>query len=213
MRLSPGKFNALLNGIGQQFLWRRAYACPCITPHSGASKPNCPLCNGNGRLWSDGVQGGAGIAGAKVQRQFAQLGVWQAGDTALTIGSDSPLYAIGPFDRVLALNTVVPFSDPLTRGMNDKLRFTAIGIDRVFWLSPAGTAVIEGGIPAIAADGTLSWSSGEPPAGTVYSITGTRRMEYFMFTDLPRTRAEHSGAALPKSVLLRAFDLPGRRSA
>ena len=210
MRLSPGKFNTHLAKLGQNFSWRRAYACPCISPHSNAAKATCPLCKGKGRMWSTAVSGVAGIAGQAIQTAWAQFGTAESGDVVLTIPSDSPLYPMGQFDRVVMSDSSQPFSIVLTRGMNDVMRYPVVNIDRVYWLNPAGTAVVEGGIPTASSAGVLTWVSGEPPVGTQYNITGRQRPEFFAYQDFPRDRAHHSGAPLPRRVVIRRYDLYGR---
>lgn len=210
MQLNPGAFNAFLAGIGQQVKWRRSYACPCITKNSGAAKPNCPLCSGKGRIWDAAVDGVVGIAGQKTQLQWAQFGMWENGDAVLTVPENSPVYNAGQFDRIQMMNSTDPFSLSLTRGQNDKLRMPVEAVNRVFWLNPAGTAIVEGGLPTVAADGTLTWAAGEPPPGVTYSINGTRYSEYFIFQNYLSDRNEHSGARLPKRVVARSFDLFGR---
>jgi hypothetical protein len=209
MRLNPLAFNTFLAAIGQRMSWRKAYVCPCVNQSSGSPKPNCPTCKGKGRTWITAVEGMAGISGTKVQREWAQFGQWESGDTVLTLPSDSALYAMGQFDRVTLLDGSEPFSLSLVRGNNDVLRQKNESIERVFWLSLAGVPV-EGGIPTVGAEGALTWATGAPPAGTQYSITGRCRPEYFCFADLPSARAHHSGAALPRKVVLRKFDLLGR---
>jgi hypothetical protein len=209
MHLNPAAFNAHLAHIGQQFSWQKAYDCPCISPHSGAASPTCTRCSGKGTVWAAAVEGTAGVAGQKVQREWAQFGVWERGDVVLTLPSDSPLYGMGQFDRVIMLNASTEFSLNLTRGQNDKLKFPVLSVARVFWYD--GDDTVEGGIPTVGADGTLTWESGEPPAGTVFSISGTKRPEYYCFGDFPSNRNMHSGAALPKRIVLRLFDLYNRR--
>lgn len=209
-RLQPKKFNAWLNNIGQVFAWQHSAACPCYQEHSGAPDPNCGLCGGRGRIWDAAVEGKSGIAGQKIQRQWAEFGQWEAGDVVLTIPSDSPLYAMGEFDRAVMVNSSQPFSVNRRRGQHDKLTFPVVQIDRVFWKSP-DDEIVEGGIPVVAADGSLSWpEGGEPPAGMQFSITGRRRPEYFCFGEFPQDRAHHSGADLPRRVVLRRWDLFGR---
>lgn len=210
MRFNPGAFNSFLSGIGQQVKWRRSYACPCITKNSGAAKPNCPLCSGKGRIWDTAVDAVIGIAGQKTQLQWAQFGMWENGDAVLTVPENSPAYNAGQFDRILMLNSTDPFSLSLTRGQNDKLRMAVEAVNRVFWLNTAGTAIVEGGIPSVADDGTLTWASGEPPPGVTYSINGTRFSEYFIWGPYLSDRNEHSGMRLPKRVVARSFDLFGR---
>jgi hypothetical protein len=210
VKLDAGSFNAFLATIGHMFSWRRAYACPCINPHSNAAKPGCPLCAGKGRQWVAAVDGLAGIAGQKIQLAWAQFGNAELGDVVLTIPSDSPLYDIGAFDRVVMKNSSTPFSLVFTRGSNDVLRYPLAVVDRVFWLNDAGTVVIEGGIPTVSSAGALTWATGEPPTGRQYTITGRFHPEYFVFSDYPQDRAHHQGEPLPRRVVLRKFDLLGK---
>lgn len=209
MKLSPAAFNQFLAHIGQRFLWRRAYDCPCINPHSGAARHDCPHCAGKGQVWDEPIEGVAGAAGYRVQREWAQFGVWESGDLVVTIPSNSPLYAMGQFDRVTMLNGTEPFSLTFTRGHNDVLQFPVERIDRVFWYDD-DDSLVDGGIPTVAADGTLHWDSDEPPAGKRYSISGTKRTEFYCWGEFPSNRNMHSGEPLPRRVVLRRFDLFSR---
>lgn len=208
--LNPGAFNRHLAMIGQGYAWRKSYACPCVNPDSGAARHNCLQCSGRGRIWADAVEGVAGMAGAKTQREWVQFGVYESGDVVVTIPSDTPLYGMGPFDRVRALHSTEQFSLQLVRGEGDRLRFAVKAITRVFWLDE-DEAVVEGGIPTVSGTGALTWASGAPPAGTQYSISGERFQEYYCFGMLPSNREEHQGAKLPKRVVLRRWDLFGRK--
>ncbi len=212
MQFSPAAFNAHLAAIGQQYAWRKSYACPCIDPHSGAARPSCPLCAGKGRQWNAPINGVAGMAGAKMQREWAQFGVYESGDVVMTIGSDSPMYGIGQFDRVTALNATNAFSVVLTHGaQGERLLMTVASIDRVFWLMQDGTLTIDGGIPLVAANGMLSWpNGGTPPAGAKYTVSGTKLLEYFCYGDFASNRNMQSGSPLPKRIVLRDFDLFNR---
>jgi hypothetical protein len=193
--------------MGQRFAWRRSDACPCVNPHSGAPDPYCPHCGGKGRIWGAAVEGTCGIAGAKVQREWATFGVWEQGDVVLSIPSDSALYAMNQYDRAVMLNSTSPFSQVMDGA---KIGHHVASIDRVFWLHPETRAIVEGGIPTVAVDGTLSWASGAPPEGVVYTITGRRSPEYFCWGEYPQDRAHHHGAALPRRVVLRKYDLMNR---
>lgn len=212
MRLSPDAFNAHLAHLGQDVTWRRAYRCPCRNSDSGASRSDCPVCGGIGTTWSDPVAGVVGISGQKVQRMWADFGMWQNGDVVLTIPSNTPVYAIGEFDRVLMADSSAPFSYTFVHDGTDQITVPVVEIDRVFWLSVGGDSIVEGGIPIVGIDGTLTWTAGEPPANQQYSITGRRRPEFFVYGDFPQDRAHHSGAALPRRVVLRLFDLFGRNA-
>jgi len=161
-------------------------------------------------MWAAAANGVAGIAGQETQVAWAQFGTADAGDVVLSIPADSALYQIGHFDRVVMLNSSQPFSLVLTRGMGDVLRYETAQIDRVYWLNDAGTDAVEGGIPAVSNSGVMTWTTGEPAASKQYNITGRQRPEYFTYTDFPRDRAHHSGATLPRRVVLRRFDLYGR---
>lgn len=205
MKLSPERFNALLNGVGQRTEWRRAYSCPCINPASKAPSFQCPQCHGIGSVWAAPVNGMVALSGQKLQRAWAQFGAWQNGDVVVTIPSDSPLYVLGEADRVVLSDSSAPFSNTLVRGDNDKLNFSVVTVDRVFWL--VNNQITEGGIPTVGVDGTLTWVDGEPPAGTQYSVTGRQRPEYFVYGDFPQDRAHQQGTALPRRVVLRSFDL------
>lgn len=209
MQLNPSDFNTFLNGIGQHFSWRKSFACPCVSPATQSPDPSCPHCFGKGFLWTAAVTGVAGVPSQKVQREFAKLGQWESGDMMLTIGSDSPLYAMGERDRVLQLNGDDPFAINLRKGYNDKLPWPLKSIERVFWLN-AGV-IVEGSGPTQQANGTLLFgSTGAPPDGVAYSVTGKKYSEFFVFQDIPTDRGHHFGAALPKRVQLRRFDLFGR---
>ncbi|MDB5550520.1 MAG: hypothetical protein JWL86_504 [Rhizobium sp.] len=210
MQLSPAAFNGWLRNIGQDLAWRQAFACPCINPASGASKPNCPLCNGKGRQWNDEVVGRAGFQSLAPKKGFAAFGTWEPGDATLTIGSDCPFYIAGQYDRFRSLNSTAPFSTHLVRGEADVLLGTVETISRVFWLNTAGDTVIEGGIPTVNEDGTMTWTTGEPPDGQTYSISGVKYEEWFCYMDMPGDRAMHAGAALPKKLAVRKFDIFAR---
>ena len=213
MILAPGDFDDLLTSLGQQFIWRKAYACPCSNPSSGAANPACPVCSGKGWTWdATGVQGVAGVPNTNPRKVMAQFGIYEPGDAMLTIPQASPIYSIGHMDRVMALNSPRPFTETLVHDGTDQLYWYVPGIivSRVFWLDPTGQTIIEGGLPTVNADGTLTWQTEEPPAGAEYSITGSRLAEYYVYSDIAANRMEQSGSRLPVKVHLRSFDLFGR---
>lgn len=210
MQLNPADFNNLIADMGQTVRWRQSFACPCTNPHSGAAKPGCPICGGNGRGWGSPVDCDAGITGQKTQREWAQSGLYESGDVVISLPSDSAIYAMGQFDRAILVNTSERFSIVLTRGNNDTLRFPFLTVTRCFWLNSGGTAIVEGGIPSVSSAGVMTWTTGEPAAGATYTVEGTRMNEYFCYGMFPSNRGIHHGEALPKKVILRKFDLFGR---
>lgn len=211
MQLNPSAFNAHLASIGQQVTWRQSHNCPCINLNSGAAKPGCPVCGGRGRFWDAAKNGVIGIANQGTQKRWAQMGRYEAGDAVVAVPSDSPVYDAGQFDRIAMLNSTDRFSLSLVRGAQDERLFVQVqSVDRVFWLTNGGLPLVDGGIPAVAANGVLTWASGAPPAGVTYTIEGSKFSEYFVFDSMPSDRNEHSGAALPRKIVLRNFDLYGR---
>lgn len=209
MQLQPEEFDRFLNSIGQSFDWRSAAACPCVNTYSGAPNPDCTHCYGKGRFWAVAVNGTAGIVGRNQLKKFAQFGEWDAGDTMISIPSDSPLYAIGQYDRLVAVDRSEPFSMNLVYGVNDIIRFPVIELDKVFWID-ADDNMVEGDLPTINSDGTLTWGATQPAAQATFSLTGRRHPEYFVYIDLPLDRPFHHGANLPRRCVLRRFDLYGR---
>ena len=208
MQLEPAAFNEFLGNIGQSLSLRRATECPCVSPVTGGTDQSCPHCGGKGYAWGSAITGVAAPAGQKIQRQWAELGRWEPGDIVVTIPADSPVYAMGLHDRAVMLNQSEPFSTTRVHG-GETLDFPVVAIESVYWLNVSKVPVT-GGVPTVNSNGTLTWSAGEPPSGATYSITGRRRPEFFCFQELPQDRPVHFGAALPRRVVLRRFDLWGR---
>jgi len=212
VKLNPGAFNRLLGGaggLGQAVTWRRASLCPCRNAYSGAAEQGCPLCAGKGSLWAVPIPAWTGLAGMRATREWQAFGEFKGGDVVFTIPSDSPLYAAGETDRVVMTQSSEAFDQVLTRGAGDQLRFPVQEVTECFWRDPTTKARVDGAAPKVAADGTLTWTSGAPPAGTQYSISGRRRPEYYVFRDLVQDRAHHFGRALPRKVVMRRFELFG----
>lgn len=214
MRFNPRAFDRFIANIGQEVLWRRAYACACLNPHSGAPDPKHQLCLGKGRLWDEPVETVIGIASQDVSSELIAAGLWESGDMVMTIPQESPVWEFGgQFDRVVLRNSTDMFSQPMTRGSpSERLIFPVAAVSRVFWLHPQTRNLVEGAVPTIGSDGRPTWPGGvgEPPPGTTYSISGEKFSEYYIYGQYPSDRNEHSGMRLPKRVTLRKFDLFGR---
>lgn len=212
MRLNRHHFNRHLANMGQKINWQQSYACSCFSQSSGAADPKCKLCSGKGRIWDPVKDTVCGVAKQDTQAEWADSGLWESGDLVVSIPENSPMWDSGQFDRVTMLNASDKFSQPLQRGaVSERLLFVPQRVDRVFWKEPVTQALVEGGIPVVAPNGTLSWpGGGEPPPGMTYSLTGWKYSEYFVFGDFPSSRNEHGGVRLPKRVVLRRFDLFGR---
>jgi hypothetical protein len=234
--LSETRFNAMLNSMGQVVSWRRAHECPCRDARSGAADFKCPICKGKGVYWElpsppyfskpyfgseyfgpsyfgcsskcGAGTGIAAIAGQKVQNEWAKLGEYEAGDQVMTLPSDSPLYDIGQNDRLIMTQSSVPFSQVFLHDGSDRIDFRVVSILAVYWRD--GSSLVNGGIPEVKIDGSLSWTEREPPNGVRYTITGRRRPEFFIFREMPQDRAHYGGQRLPRRVVARRMDLFGR---
>lgn len=212
MLLNPNNFNRFLGKMGQSALWRPATACPCRNPHSGGADPACPACRGVGQVWCDPQCCTVALTGQKIQRAWAQFGMWEQGDLTVSLPSDSLAYGMGEFDRVTFTNSSEPFSIPLVRGREGPLMFQVVTVNRAVMrqVAAANTPLVAIAAPAVATDGSLTWPEGSPPIGTQYTLTGRKRPEYFCYGNFPQDRAHHHGLALPRVVVLRRFDLFGR---
>lgn len=199
----------MLGQIGETFSWRRAFACPCVSRNSGQPNSACVHCAGKGRLWGGAVAGEAGTVSRSKMRDLAPFGMFDQDDIMLSIPSNSPLYEMGQYDRIAALNKSEPFSQNVVRGLNDVLRFDVLSVDRVFYYN-AQDVQTEIALPTVNADGTIVWEVESPPAGVTYSITGRRIPEYYCYMEIPTDRPMQFGDRLPRRVTLRRFDLYGR---
>jgi hypothetical protein len=206
MHLDPAAFNNLLNDIGQSVAWRQASACPCRAPRSGAADPSCPQCHGLGWWWSGPVTGILALSGQKVQREWAQFGMWQSGDQVVSLPSDSAAYAMGPFDRVIMLQSTVPFSVVLRPG--EGLRKAIAELTSASWFSDGAMTLIYD--PLLGADGRPVMTGITPPADAQLAVNGREHPEFFVYQEIPQDRAHHGGLPLPRRVVLRRFDLFGR---
>lgn len=150
----------------------------------------------------------------QIRKEWIQAGLYESGDATLTVPEDSAMYEAGQFDRITMLNSTDRFSLPLVHGSpTERLFFKVEKVTEVFWYTGPndGTGdLVEGGIPAVADDGTLTWTSGGPPAGKQYSISGVKFTEYYVWDGMSSDRGEHYGARLPKKIIARKFDLFGR---
>lgn len=206
MQLSAEAFNALVRDMGQTVAWRRASACPCRKARSGAADPSCPQCHGLGWWWSDPIECTLAVAGQKVQTEWAKFGLWQSGDQVVSLPSDSAAYDLGPQDRVVMVQSSVPFSVILRPG--EPLRKSIVTLTSAGWFEEGALVVVQD--PAWGSDGRPVFTGQGPPDGAQLSVNGRAHPEFFALQELPQDRAHHHGRLLPRRVVLRRFDLFGR---
>ncbi len=148
----------------------------------------------------------------KLQRMWADFGGMVNGDVVLSIPSDSGLYAITEFDRVVLTQSEQPFDHTYVHDGSDVVDFPVTSIKSVRWIDPTSNTLVTGSLPSVSASGVLTWVTGAPPAGASYTLVGHRNPEYFCYGDFPRDRHHQHGLALPRLVVLREFDLFSRES-
>lgn len=200
------EFDGFLAAVGQDVVWRRAYACPCVNPTSGHARVGCKHCKGKGRLWQPGLDARTGVSGREAQQQWVQFGQPSLGDVVVTVPSDSPLYEIGPSDRVLFKNKTEPFSLNIVKGVNERINFSIVSLEKVLYID-GNDAMVDAPLPVVQSNGVLNWSGVEIPDGVTFSLAGRRNPEYFCMKDTPFDRPHQGGAKLPRRVVLRRFEL------
>jgi hypothetical protein len=141
-------------------------------------------------------------------KEWKAFGLADAGDCQITVGSDSPMYDCGQFDRVSMINRSEQFSMNVVHGTNELMHVPMLSVDAVYWV--VDNARVNGGLPSIDINGGLTWWSNVPPEGVTFSITGRRMPEYFVYDTMAHDRPEHYGEPLPRRLVLRRFDLWGR---
>lgn len=207
MHLHRAAFNRLLNHLGQQVAWQRATACPCRAPRSHAAAPSCPVCHGLGYRWDDPVSCTLAVSGQKVTAEWAKFGLWQSGDQVVSLPSDSPAYDMGQFDRVTMAQSSIPFSVVLAPG--ERLSLPVVTTTSASWIVD-GDLVLTLSPPLV--DGRPVCTDPAPPPGASITIRGRASPAYYALQDFPQDRAHQHGRALPRRVVLRRFDLFGRRA-
>lgn len=211
MQLNPAAFDAHLGNFAEPFTFRKYYACPCVNQATGSADPKCGACFGKGMLWMDPIDAHAAVASSSVQLAWSKMGNYEKGDLVLSIPESSELYRIAQFDRVTALTSTDQRSVVLKRGApSERLHGTVTSVTRVFWLD-ANSKPVDGSLPLVAEDNTLSWpNGGAPPSGKQYSINYVRCVDYYAFGEFSSDRNKHGGLRLPRRMVLRRFDLLGR---
>lgn len=203
MKLNPNAFNSFIQSIGTDVQWYRSYDCPCINVNTRAPKPNCTLCFGKGVVWNDPIDSKIGFSKSNLMHNYGNFAEYLPGDIVVTIGSDSPAYAIKRLDKILLINSIENFSTVLLNNGTDRLNFKYLSIDGVKWI--VNNELSDGVIPTVNENGSITWGLDQPPVNAGFTIYGTRQVEYFMYIELSRNRPFHN-KLLPKRVVLRRFD-------
>lgn len=210
MSLSVAVFNRQLNQMGQTMLWRSSMLCPCRSELTGGADVDCPTCNGLGVFWNPAVQAVAGVVGAKARRQFDSYAAWEDGDVLLSVPSNSPLWHAREKDRVSLIQGDEPFQIVLEHTGTERLQWPIRAIERCFWLRAGDRSVVKGTLPRVHPRTlVVSWTNpaDAPEPGTQYTLQGTMFPEYFVWRDIPISRAHFQGGDYPKRLLLKRFSL------
>jgi hypothetical protein len=145
----------------------------------------------------------------QVQKQWELFGRYETGDVVVSIGSDSPVYTIREFDKLVFVNSVEQFSSVMTKTANSvepAPYYDILSISSLFYLNISSAIVNVSGVTFNNSNKTLDFSDNSIPVGTQYSITGTRCPSYYMYMDFPQVRYHHHGSLLPKRVVLRKWN-------
>lgn len=204
MRLSVSTFNRFLDDKGQTVSWSKAIRCPCFDTRSGEGSVSCAICFGSGKTFAAAVSCIIAFSGMDTQKAWQAFGRAEVGDLVVTIGSNSAAYAIAPGDEVVLSQSSVPFSTTGVVGV-------PLVLPEVISVDPA-KIIVNGVITskAVTWNDGLVWSSPAPADGTQFTLSGRKHPVYHAYTDLPRDRAHFGGFTLPRLVVLRVYDLPGR---
>lgn len=128
--ITPDNFNRLIGRHGYRLMHYRAMPCFCRNPSTGQPDPNCDYCDSG--VYYFGEHEIKGICtGINADKTFEQSGAMMFGTMSLTVEAATKL---AYFDRVIHIDSQVPFSEFLTRSTNpsgDKLRFRALAVDKV----------------------------------------------------------------------------------
>lgn len=204
-------FNAHLVNLGQAASWERASLCPNRSSRTGGADQTCTVCSGTGYLWSSPVDVTVGITSMQTQREYGQLSEWERGDVIATIGSDSPAYGAGEYDRLTLKQAIVRVCQVLTRGTNDKLKYQfPVSVVETWAIVANAKVVLVKDTDFSLSGNTITWLTGVVQAGQNYIITYTARPEYFVYRDWLQDRPHQGGLALPRKVQCRLMDLMNR---
>jgi hypothetical protein len=205
------RLNTMLHQMGQTVQWLPASACPCRASHSGAADPSCPVCLGKGWIWDAAITTSVGLTGQQIQRRWAEMGMYEAGDVVVSLPGDATIHAIGECDRVQFIQSSEPFSMVIHPDRVLPLPFTLVAIDRATVIRDG--SLVDLPLPGVdATEEPQFWwggsdDDGRPAAGESWTLTGRRIPEYFAYGNFPQDRAHEQGRALPRRVVLRKFDL------
>jgi len=152
------KFITLIETKGVRLAWSKGSVCPCesVNQETGQPDPNCELCKGTGFLWFrpagyvapkdagdlDAVQQtilldyeavvirGVVVSVMTQKKSYDTLGPWALGSFEVTTRPENRL---GYYDRLIALDSVLPFSELATVDTDRvvKLRYPATCVNLV----------------------------------------------------------------------------------
>lgn len=208
---SVGGFNGFLKNLGQQATWERASICPDRSHRTGGTNPKCVVCQGRGHLWSAPQDVTVGFTSMQTVREFGTLSQWEQGDGIVTIGSDSPAYGAGDFDRLTLTNAIVRVCHVLTRGSNDKLKYRfPVAILEVWAIVASAKVVLVKDTDFTLSGNTITWITNTVQLEQNYTVLYTARPEYFVYRDWLQDRPHQRGLALPRKVHVRLMELMNR---
>lgn len=206
MKMVQEKFENLIDEMGQTISWYKSFRCPCFDARSGEPDPSCASCSGKGQVYSAPVTCNIAFSGMDAQKDWVGYGRFETGDLVVTVGYNSQAYDLAEGDKIVLLDSSIPFETTGTTGAPVNLsHVVSIESPR---LLVNGTVVIKSA--TWSEQNNLVWSSPAPNAGIPFTIKGRKNPVYTVYTDLARDRHHYHGAHYPRLVVLRVLDLVGR---
>jgi hypothetical protein len=193
---------ALIQGHGQLVVVFPVLTCACLLDDR-QHDPTCATCHGTGRFYPPSAAYTTTLLlhHEDSKRIFEEPGTWTQGVLRASI---LPGVRLCERDRVQLMDILDVFADEvLTRGLDDRVRFTAdvhllVVADRERVYTPGVDYVLTP--PA-----TVTWhSTGTQPAfGSQYSVKYEAAPLFLVVNDAPRLRVEHRIPQAQEVVLMR----------
>lgn len=178
-------FTRFIADKGYAVTWEKAVLCPNVPPGGLAPRDhaiNCQLCdNGLGFLYVDPIDTRMLMQGMKLNQSFFAHGRWDMGNMMVTA---EPEFQINYWDRLTLCNGVSRFTERVTRQRgetSDKLKYAALSVEYLAWVNRSGALVtftVDNEF-SLSADGSeIVWTSDQPDAGCLYSVSYKFRPRY-----------------------------------
>jgi hypothetical protein len=155
----PELFDDLIEKKGYQLVHYKGMLCPCLNPATGQPDPNCNFCERGWQYYGKEDIAGV-ITGVTHEKQYAEAGGFMLGAMQLTVKADVRL---GYHDRIIHTDSIIPFSELITRSDTDKdrLKYLPAEFERI--VDAAGKEYQQG-VNFTVDDRVITWMGDSIPA-------------------------------------------------